>query len=181
LNPEAPHVHAGLQSARLISASWPQAGPTSEDADHVFPKLQGLIATIRNLKNEHQANQKIVTVWLAPPGEEATRITIENKQLVEELAGCRVAQIQDKLPQPPNTIHAIANGNCDIYIEGLVDPNAEKARIAKRTEELQKQITTLQSRLSNEGYVAKAPPHLIEQTKKQLADAEAELKKLKEN
>jgi valyl-tRNA synthetase len=175
---ETPHVHAGLLCPRLINAPWPTVGPFNEDAEHVFSKLQGLIATIRNLKNEHQANQKIVTVSLAPPGEQATQITIDNKQLIEELAGCQLKEIKDKLPQPPNTIHAIANGACDVYIEGLVDENAEQARIAKRIEELKKIITTLKGRLSNEGYVAKAPPHLIEQTRKQLSDAEAELQKL---
>jgi valyl-tRNA synthetase len=177
---EPPHVHAGLPSPRLINAPWPIVGPFNEDAEHIFSKLQGLIATIRTLKNDHQANQKIVTVSLAPPGEQATQITIDNKQLIEELAGCKLKEIKDKLPQPPDTIHAIANGACDVYIEGLVDENADKVRIAKRREELKKLITTLNGRLSNEGYVAKAPPHLIEQTRKQLTDAEDELKKLGE-
>jgi valyl-tRNA synthetase len=175
---ETPHVHAGLPSQRLINAPWPTVGPFNEDAEHVFSKLQGLIATIRNLKNEHQANQKIVTVSLAPPGEQATQITINNKPLIEELAGCKLKEIKDKLPQPPNTIHAIANGSCDVYIEGLVDESADKARIAKRKEDLEKERLTLQMRLANEGYVAKAPPHLIEQTRKRLSEVEAELQKL---
>jgi valyl-tRNA synthetase len=41
-----------------------------------------------------------------------------------------------------------------------------------------KQIAALKGRLSNEGYLAKAPPNLVQQTKDQLAAAEAELKKL---
>ncbi|HWB52894.1 MAG TPA: class I tRNA ligase family protein, partial [Tepidisphaeraceae bacterium] len=171
-------VCIGKATERLITASWPEVGAVDEDAEHVFPKLQGLIATIRNLKNEHQANQKIVDVYLALPGEQATQITIENKHLIEELAGCRLKEIKDKLPQPPDTIHAVANGACDVFIEGLVDEAAEQARLAKRREELQKQIATLTGRLNNAGYIAKAPAHLVVQTKKQLAQAEDELKKL---
>jgi hypothetical protein len=36
----------------------------------------------------------------------------------------------------------------------------------------------MKARLSNEGYIAKAPPNLVKQTQDQLAAAEAELAKL---
>ena len=67
---------------------------------------------------------------------------------------------------------------CEVFIEGLVDESAEQQRVAKRREELMKKRTTLRGRLDNESYVAKAPPKLVEQTKQELAEVEAELAKL---
>ena len=67
---------------------------------------------------------------------------------------------------------------CEIFVEGMADEAAEQQRIAKRCDELKKSIAALKGRLSNESYTAKAPPHLVQQTKDQLAEAEAELAKL---
>ena len=51
-----------------------------------------------------------------------------------------------------------------------VDEAAEGQRSAKRREELTKQIAAMKGRLSNESYTAKAPPHLVQQTRDQLAE-----------
>ena len=74
----------------------------------------------------------------------------------------------------------MANAVCEIFIEDLVDAEAEKQRVNKRIAELEKQIAALEGRLNNPGYLAKAPPHLVEQTKNELEAAKAELAKLKQ-
>ena len=51
-------------------------------------------------------------------------------------------------------------------------------RQGKRRDELTKQIAALKGRLANESYTAKAPPHLVQQTRDQLSAAEEELSKL---
>ncbi|HVT90815.1 MAG TPA: hypothetical protein VHD56_18320, partial [Tepidisphaeraceae bacterium] len=109
--------------------------------------------------------------------EMAVRVTMENRELIELLGTCSIKTIQMNLAPPPNAVRASIN-NCDVYIEDLIDADAEKHRIAKRREELTRLIGNLKGRMANESYMAKAPPHLVEQTKKQLVDAEDELKKL---
>jgi valyl-tRNA synthetase len=166
-------------SPRLIKAAWPNAGPIDEGAEHVFPRLQDVIGVIRNLRNEHKVDQKrIVAVHLAPPEEIAVRVTNENRELIENLATCTIKQVAMALPQPPNAVRATVN-NCDVYVEDLINPAAESARTAKRKEELLKEQSTLQARLSNEGYIARAPAKLVQQTKDRLAEIETELKKLR--
>jgi valyl-tRNA synthetase len=165
-------------SQRLINAPWPTVGDFSEAAEHIFPRIQGIISAIRNLRNDYKVDpKKPVTVSIAPPGSEAVRATENNRETIELLATCTIKQIQDKLPQPPDSAHTSING-CEIYVEGMVDADAEKQRIEKRREDLTKLIGTLKGRLGNDGYIAKAPPKLVDQTKAQLAEAEAELAKL---
>jgi valyl-tRNA synthetase len=69
---------------------------------------------------------------------------------------------------------------CEIFVEGLIDKNAEKQRIEKEIVDKKRLIDAMKARVSNEAYTAKAPPHLVQQTRDQLAAAEAELAKLEE-
>ncbi len=71
------------------------------------------------------------------------------------------------LGRNPRTIaaRALAAG-CEVFVEGLVDENAEKERLAKKIEELTKKKAAMEGRLNNAGYLAKAPPKLVEETKR---------------
>jgi valyl-tRNA synthetase len=66
-------------------------------------------------------------------------------------------------------------------VEILVDlghPSGDTGLAEKRCGELKKLAETLRGRLSNEAYTKKAPPHLVQQTRDQLTEAEAEMAKL---
>jgi valyl-tRNA synthetase len=51
-----------------------------------------------------------------------------------------------------------------------IDVAAEKTRLSKEVARLQNEITKAQGKLSNQAFVAKAPPAVIDQEKKRLAD-----------
>jgi valyl-tRNA synthetase len=162
---------------RLIKATWPTVGSFAEAAEHIFPKLQDVVIAIRNVRNQYKVDQKKrVTVSVQAPGD-ASRQVRDAKEMIELLATCTLKDVQPDLQPIEKAARAQAAG-CEIYLEGLVDEAAESQRVSKRREELTKQIAAMRGRLSNESYTAKAPPHLVEQTRDQLADAEAELAKL---
>ena len=166
-------------SKRLITAAWPafNAALVCDSTETIFAQLKELIASIRNIRNEYNVKpSQTVTVSILAPGESAAQITA-NKATIELLSTCTIRAASATLQPPPNTTRATAAG-CEIFVEGLIDPEAEKQRNAKRIDDLVKQRSAMNSRLSNEAYTAKAPPHLVEQTRKQLADVEAELARL---
>ncbi|WP_428937638.1 valine--tRNA ligase [Fontivita pretiosa] len=164
-------------SPLLIRAAWPQVGDFAQAAEHIFPRLQEIIVAIRNLRNQYKVDaKKTVTVSILAPGEAARQIH-DAREMIELLATCMLRDVRADLSPIANAARALAAG-CEIYVEGLVDPDAERQRIAKRRDELTRQILALRARLSNHAYLAKAPPHLVEQTRTQLTEAEAELAKL---
>jgi valyl-tRNA synthetase len=110
---------------------------------------------------------------------EPTRQIIANREMIELLATCTIKDVRSDLPPIANAATASVDG-CEIFIEGLINADAEKQRLTKAIEETTKKRDNLTGRLSNEAYIAKAPPKLVEQTKEQLAAAEAELVKLTE-
>jgi valyl-tRNA synthetase len=167
----------GCTSKRLIHAAWPKVGDFSEAAEHIFPRLQEIVVAIRNIRNQYKVDpRKSVAVSISAPGDSARQIEA-NRTVIETLATCALKEVRTDLPAPPNAARALAAG-CEIFVEGLIDPEAEKQRLGRKREELIKQINALRGRLSNESYTAKAPPHLVKQTQDQLAQAEAELAKV---
>ncbi len=164
-------------SERLIKAPWPTVGDFSQAAEHIFPKVQEIVGAIRNVRNEYKMDpKKPVTVAIAAPAEPTRQIT-ENRQLVELLAICTLRDVGPEVKGAADAARATAAG-CDVFVEGVVDANAEKERSQKRGEDLKKKVAMLNGRLNNAGYLAKAPPSLVQQTQDELAEAEAELAKL---
>jgi valyl-tRNA synthetase len=160
-------------SNRLISARWPRASKPSEDPSDIVARLQEIIGAIRNLRNEHKADPKrIVSVSIKSTRGIGAHLQ-SNRETVELLGTCTLKTINDNLAPIPNAAKASAAG-CEIFVEGMADEAAEQQRIAKRCEELKKSIAALKGRLSNESYTAKAPAHLVQQTKDQLSAAEKE-------
>ncbi len=164
-------------SERLVRAKWPGVGDFSEAAEFIFPRLQDIIGAVRNLRNEYNVKpSQTVTVSILAPGD-AARSILGSREMIELLATCTLKDVRGDLAPPANAARASAAG-CEIFVEGLVDEEAEKQRKQKEFERLSKQKTALIARLSNEAYIAKAPPHLVQQTRDELARVEAELAKL---
>ncbi|MGD0767184.1 MAG: valine--tRNA ligase [Tepidisphaeraceae bacterium] len=164
-------------SKRLILAAWPAEGKLDDGAESLFPAIQEIISAIRKLRNDYKVDvKKSVDVSILAPGDSSRNLK-SNRGIVELLATCRLKDLSPNFPPVPGAVRVTAAG-CDIFIEGLQDQHTELQRTAKRTDELTRQIQTLQARLANEAYISKAPPHLVQQTKDQLAEAQRELGKL---
>jgi valyl-tRNA synthetase len=64
-----------------------------------------------------------------------------------------------------------------LYME--VDVTAEKARLGKEATRIEGEVTKAKTKLSNDAFVAKAPPEVIAELRKRLADFEDTLAKLR--
>jgi valyl-tRNA synthetase len=174
-----PGKYAAVASKRLITAPWPEANASlrDEQAERDFATLQEIVGAIRNLRNEYKVDaRKSVDVRFACDG--AMRQLIQSQsEMVELLACCQIKECGPTVQRSAQAASVEVAGTT-ILVDNVFDQAAEDQRSAKRREELSRNITALRGRLSNQSYLAKAPPHLVQQTKDQLAQAEAELAKL---
>jgi valyl-tRNA synthetase len=99
--------------------------------------------------------------------------------LVETLAGLETVAALDpaRTESPDGSIGLTFEGQ-QLFVGGLaeaVDAEAQLARLTRLRDDKEKAVAQFRGRLANESYVSKAPAHLVEETRTQLAAAEADL------
>ena len=172
--------HPGVQldaspDSLLMTASWPRVDASLIDADAEagFELLRGPIVAIREARNTHKLKPQ-VTVTTSMRTAEANIATVEaNRGVIQRLANVELATVAPNLAPPPGSATAM-HQDTTVYLHNVVDADTERQRLTKRFEELEKNIKQLKGRLSNENYVNKAPAHLVQETRDQLAEAERE-------
>jgi valyl-tRNA synthetase len=164
---------------RLVRAPFPHDSKNySEAAEHIFPRIQELVVSIRNIRNEMKVDAKKPVTVSIKSSDNASRQIELLRPAIELLAMCSLVGVGSTVEQPAGSTRAAA-GDCEVYVQApTADSAADEQRIAKLREDLSKKIATLRGRLANEGYMAKAPAKLVQETRDQLAQAETELAKL---
>ncbi len=184
-----PHAQADRPDSLMI-AGWPDAAELSqyldEGAERSISLVQEVVVAIRAARARYKLapRQALDAVVKAP---EAEKILLEGEtELVRTLAVVGSFTVATDAVKPAHAAVAIA-GPTEVYVplEGLVDFDAEAARLTKEREKLAAELGKLEKKLSNEGFLAKAAPEIVEKDRAkagELADAlaivEAQLSEL---
>ena len=127
--------------------------------------LQDLIGAVRNLRGEMgiQPNVK------APLFVESADDLADYLKYLPMMTRLTEAQQVAALPESEDAPVAVCNG-ARLMLKVEIDKAAETARLGKEAEKLQKALDKLNAKLSKPGYVDKAPAHLVEKDKAELAE-----------
>ncbi len=154
----------------LATAGWPRVDGSLRDAaaESQFERLRSLVTAIREVRAQHNVPPKRrVTLHVS------AAFSREETSLIETLAGVE-GITTDKAPADSAPF---SFGGAELRLSNLadaVDAETERARLEKTIADASKTIATLENRLNNPGYAQKAPPAMVEQTKSQLAKAQAD-------
>ena len=123
------------------------------------------IKAVRNIKAEMNVppSKKIKIIFVA--GESEREILKDGTKFIERLAGASEIIIQaDRAGVPDNAVTAVVSG-AEIFVplEDLVDIAKELERLGKEKENLEKELERVNGKLSNEGFVSKAPAKVVEE------------------
>jgi valyl-tRNA synthetase len=162
-------------SGLLILAAWPKVAHELIDphADAEFALVQQVITAIRQVRTTYQVPPKQRVKCSAKASGPMAQRLLAQRLLIETLANIEGHEIGPGVEKPADAAATVVD-DVEIYVHGLVRADAEKARLSKRLDEVAKNVAALQGRLSNAAYTDKAPPHLVQQTRDQLAAAERE-------
>jgi valyl-tRNA synthetase len=162
------------------TAAWPRVAPTLRDevAVEQFARVQALVEAIRRVRGERQVSPKRRIVLCA--GASVCALVASSDGVVETLAGLERVETTPAAGSAarPLTAVAIPFEGSEVLLDGLVDEvdaGAERARLHKLIAEREKQASGMRGKLENEGYVAKAPPAVVEETRKKLAEVDADI------
>lgn len=170
----------GQREKMLVHTDWPAYHHELHDvlAEGEMSWVISLIEEIRSARAQVHvpAGLKLPVVQLAldAAGREALA---RNEALILRLARLEGFTEAASAPKGALTI-AVEGGSFAIPLEGVIDIGAEKARLAKTLEKLEKDMAGLRGRLNNPNFVASAPEEVVDEARARLEQGEEEGAKL---
>jgi valyl-tRNA synthetase len=173
---------AGLPGESVSIARYPQAQLNKVDEASIahVNKLKGLVDACRTLRGEMSVSPATrlplyvlgdtAFMTAAAPVLQALAKLSEVQVFADEAAWAAAAQAAP--------VAVVGEARLCLFME--IDLAAEKVRLAKEVARLEGEIAKANNKLGNEAFVAKAPPAVIEQEQKRLADFGATLLKVRE-
>ena len=159
----------------IMLAAYPKADPEKivQAAFDQMAQLQDLIGAVRNLRGE----MGIAPNVKAPLFVESADDLADYLKYLPMMTRLTEAQQVAALPESEDAPGAVCNC-ARLMLKVEIDKAAETARLSKETEKLQKALDKLNAKLSKPGYTEKAPAHLVEKDKADLAELEDKMAKV---
>jgi valyl-tRNA synthetase len=161
----------------IMNATYPRADLSriDEASEAKVERLKALTYACRNLRGEMNVSPALrMPLLVAGGGIEIS----EFAAILQALGKLSEVQIVDDMPDDAMASVAVV-GEIRLMLKVEIDVAAERERLAREIEKLEKQISIAQGKLANEGFVARAPAAVVEQEKQRVADFSATLEKLK--
>ncbi|NCO72809.1 MULTISPECIES: valine--tRNA ligase [Shewanella] len=175
---------AGVTGDTIMLASFPtyQADQVDATAMADLEWVKQVIVAVRNIRAElNIAPSKPLNALLRGVSYE-DRIRLEaNQTFFASLAKLETMTIlAEGETAPMSSTQLVGNMELLIPMAGLIDVGAEMARIDKQLEKLAQEIARIEGKLSNQGFVAKAPAAVIDKERAKMADLTRDIEKLNE-
>ena len=165
----------------LISATWPAATdvPDAEAARAELDWLVRLIGTVRTVRSEMGVPPSVLAPVLL---RDATATDLERGATWREAIG-RLARASSFGPLegelPRGSAQAVLDGSTIVIpLAGLIDLDAERARLVKDRAKIEKDAEGIARKLGNPDFVARAKPEVVGENRDRLAAAHAEIARL---
>lgn len=157
----------------------PEAGKVNEQADQWMAQCKNLVDACRNLRGEMKLSPALrVPLFMESANKtEDTRLESFIPHL-KALGKLSEVNIVNMLPQSPAPVSIV--GDVKLMLKVEIDVAAERERLSKEIAKLDNEIGKLAGRLSNEGFVSKAPEKVVAAERERLAGFSSTMEKLKD-
>ena len=193
LHPFMPHITEEIwhtlnqvgEENCLALQSYPKLDKSliNSDLDHEFELLIGVIRSLRNLRAEADIKPKVkITAILQSENEKEREILRKGENYIQDLVKIEKLNITSNVDNTVGQTIAGVIGTVQVLIplSGVVDIEALSARLNKKLEKLEKEVGYAKKRLSKPGFVNKADPKFVEETRHNLAEAEKQAEILRD-
>jgi valyl-tRNA synthetase len=163
-------------SEQLVHASWPSPPAAWRDAgaEQDLAAMQQWCAAIRETRARYQVPPKDrLAARFAAIGDDAARLE-RTRALLAHMSGLGDVTIAADAQRTADSATVVL-GSGKAFLPGVVDLAKERAKLQKEAEKLRGQVAAVEKKLANEGFVAKAPPAVIDKERASLAALRAQL------
>ena len=169
------------RSQWLIESEWPwYKGLGDAAADAEMEWVIRFISEVRSVRAEMNvpAAAKIACIVVGANSE--TRMRAANWEAeIMRLARLSSISFEDQVPKAAAQI-VLNEATIALPLEGVIDFAAEKTRLTKELEKIAKDTAAIDGRLNNPGFVAKAPPEVLDESRERKVELEARKAKIDE-
>ncbi|MDX2353298.1 valine--tRNA ligase [Stutzerimonas xanthomarina] len=167
---------AGKSGPTLMLQSWPEFNPEriDEAAEGDIEWVKAFMLGIRQIRGEMNISMaKRIDVVLGGASESDQRRLADNEPLLKKLAKLESVRVLNQGEEPPLSATALV-GDMQVLVPmaGLIDKDAELARLDKEIGRLDGEVKRVGGKLGNAGFVDKAPAEVIDKERAKLAEAE---------
>jgi valyl-tRNA synthetase len=166
----------------IALAAYPQAEDKQLDlaAETDMAILQDLIVSVRNSRAELKVEPKVkVPIQVFVHESEIRRLIEQNQGSVERLASVeKIEFVESSLAKLSGARHT-ARFDVHVIYERKIDVAAERERLKKELDQIEKEIANGQRQLGNEQFLAKAPPKVVDGIRKRAQELETLREKVK--
>ncbi|WP_373388955.1 valine--tRNA ligase [Pseudomonas alcaligenes] len=177
-------AQAGKDGATIMLQAWPVANESRIDAsaEGDIEWVKQLMLGVRQIRGEMKISMaKRIDIIVQNANAEDLRRLADFEPLLSKLAKLESVRVLEASEEAPMSATALV-GEMQVLVPmaGLIDKDAELARLDKEIQRLQGEVQRVGGKLANEGFVAKAPAEVLDKERAKLAEAEQALAKLVE-
>lgn len=168
----------------LTKGQWPASDASWIDAE-IEQGMQDRIQVIQAIRNIRASwkiapKQDLAVLVRAASAADAHRITSQQDDILH-LARVSQLRVVTQAERPADSaVFSVPRFDVFVELKGLVDFDAERKKIKTAISETSGFISNLAGRLSNDAFVAKAPPKIVDAERARLAELEAQKIRLEE-
>ena len=152
----------------LPIAAWPKPMTQFEnpEADREFGRVKTAIEHIRSIRAEYRVTPKTkLSASIVARGSDSVATFEGERDTIVRLAQLETLALDGRGASVPQGVgaHAVFGDGSEVVValEGLVDVKQECRRLTEEYERLDKQLTSLAARLTNESFVSRAPHEVV--------------------
>ncbi len=166
-------------SQTLVQAQWPDInklnGLIDTEAEEQMAIIQTAIKLIRDIRTRYQVPPRKGLDVTIKANSNVCRIISAQRHLISNMAGVAKLVVGQDSAKPTNAASVVSD-KMELYVEDVIDVEAERKRLLKQKELLEKGIKTSQAKLGNENFVNRAKPEIVERERSNLARLQEQYK-----
>ncbi|MFP4476952.1 MAG: valine--tRNA ligase [Desulfatibacillaceae bacterium] len=177
-----PHTQGSVMRAEYPAAEDRVAGVMpDEQAEREMRLVMDMVSAIRNVRSEMNLPPSAWLDVMVRPPENTPVDASAHTDLVKSLA--RLASIEVGTGDRPRGAATTVVQEHTVYVllEGVVDLDKEAGRLEKEIAKVDKELVRVEKKLSNEDFLAKAPPDVVEKVRAQQQDLTEKRERLNTN
>ena len=163
----APRLGQGGPSISQAPLEYPvaEAEKMDPEADAAVEWLKGTVTAVRTIRGEMNIAPSKLGVILNAGGERDRELAQLCDTYLRSLAGIDSLSWLDSMEAPVAGIGVVGDAEVLVPLAGLIDPEAEIARLGKEVTRLEQEIQRTGGKLANEKFVSKAPAEVVAKNK----------------